>query len=78
MRCIFTWEGLNSAEKKALMPSIQTSAESGWNWVQRDEGIEGEGKISGAGKKKGGKRQTRGAGVGRDRRDSGCEREITG
>lgn len=59
MHCIFIWEGLNSAEKKTLMPSIQTSAESGWNWVQRDEGIEGEGKISSAGKRGGEKANER-------------------
>lgn len=33
--------GTELCGKKALMPSIQTSAESGWNWVQREEGMEG-------------------------------------
>lgn len=28
-------------KKKALMPSFQTSAESGKNWVQGDGGMEG-------------------------------------
>lgn len=33
--------GTELCGKKALMPSIQTSAESGWNWVQREERMEG-------------------------------------